>query len=394
MLLFLMLIMPPILVLPMILWNFHRGNDRMIYLLAFFMALWGMYYPPIGDQYRYFFIIKDFADFAKSMELQNYNLVILLCYLANIFEIHLEIIRAICVFISYSSVLAVATDIIRKSPRQELRLPMLLIVFLSINFWIICEGLRWGTACSLAIAGLYWLWVAGRRRLGVFLLIAAITTHLAIFFYLVLLSIFYFIMNICIMRYRVAYLLLCGLLFLTGKFLIFDIAFAIAPDWDMFEVYLAEDAYWNNGFLEDRNTNYMIGVFLQRIPCYLYFILSIFYWKKIRNKMQYFFLAGILGVIFTHSYANVTGRFFSFLLPFVAVLFIFNLRQIRVKFLITSALCIMLFCSFFNHYKVRILRDVVTEVRFLYLPGIMTCFHYYDLKYVKTKFTKDGNYFL
>ena len=64
----------------------HRSYWGSACIIAFAFALFCRYYPPVGDQYRYWLMIYDFDSAKELTDIKNYNLVIALVYFCNIFN--------------------------------------------------------------------------------------------------------------------------------------------------------------------------------------------------------------------------------------------------------------------------------------------------------------------
>ena len=56
-------------------------------IIALALALFCRYYPPVGDQYRYWLMLDDFDPEQVLADIKNYNSVIALVYVCNIFNI-------------------------------------------------------------------------------------------------------------------------------------------------------------------------------------------------------------------------------------------------------------------------------------------------------------------
>ena len=181
----------PLLSLPLIIIEVYNKKRYALVLLACFMGLCAILWPPTGDLYRH---TIDYFDYIgkDEFELQLGQLDYTLYYLSYIFAnwgINFELIRFFFVFFSYIIVFFILEDM-RKTTNfiaKHYRISIC-IFFFSVPFCSIAFGLRYGFACSLMYLGIYYLLIKNRNVGWIYVILAIITHYsLTVVFFLVLL---------------------------------------------------------------------------------------------------------------------------------------------------------------------------------------------------------------
>lgn len=392
------LLLPPVISFPLLLLLFKRNMSNIVFPLAFLFAVWSIYCPPIGDLNRYFILIDNFdvEQFIYTADIMKYNLVTALCYLCNKFGIHLEILRAFLVFISYITFLSISVDIIKKK-HQELssatQVTSLVIMYLLIPLWSIAYGLRWGTACIFLVSGLYYFLIANKKKKGILLIIFTAGIHLAVLLPLFLLSVFY-IVNI---KNKLLFLILSILGIFAGEFILYNLMLLFFPDWSIIDAYMGKDAYYNNGILEDfALKNYIMKFVLLRLPLYFYTGYCFVNWDKyIQTPSRRLFVASILMLAICSMFINIQMRCIQISILLASIDFLFNLPSYRkYNSFLKIALCIVLFYFLCSYISTRKWRDYSREIYFPFVPGIISLFVHYDKDYVYSNIDETGNYWI
>lgn len=153
------------------LWDiFHRikaRDTRYLYLLGMFFVLFGAFYPPVSDNYGYWERYYESADFEFNWAfylLQTEYRDFLYRFLSYLgYSIHLpyEYFKFLLLSSCYILYVWMFNDIVEKHPvlyeHRRLYYFSVLSLFLSIRFFTIISGVRFGVASSWVVVAIYLL---------------------------------------------------------------------------------------------------------------------------------------------------------------------------------------------------------------------------------------------
>ena len=149
------------------------------------MGLCAMLWPPTGDLYRHNMTYFDFHEmsvdqFLDFMELRfDFVLYVVSFSFAQI-SIPFEFIKFLFVFIAYKLTFCVFEDCLCRNPHiGRLNAVGFFIVFFSVQFFTIVQGLRFGFAASLLAFGSY-QYLVRRKRLGMLYIAVSCITHFSV----------------------------------------------------------------------------------------------------------------------------------------------------------------------------------------------------------------------
>ena len=240
------------------------------------MGLCAMLWPPTGDLYRHNMTYFDFHEmsvdqFLDFMELRfDFVLYVVSFSFAQI-SIPFEFIKFLFVFIAYKLTFCVFEDCLCRNPHiGRLNAVGCFIVFFSVQFFTIVQGLRFGFAASLLAFGSY-QYLVRRKRLGMLYIAVSCITHFSVI--PVVLVLFIARLGIKIKSLWIVVLSVVCLLCLNPRVLqsIIDILPINAVAYAALSGYVT--GYWGGEFLEDHSVQYQIAKYLGHLMMYplLYF---------------------------------------------------------------------------------------------------------------------------
>lgn len=360
--------------LPLVLYLMYCQKKYAYYFFGIFIALFTMYYPPVGDQYRYWLIFQDpislfDIDFG-SEDGQWARLLNLIYPISSMIKYcggNFEHVRFILILFTYSfsfnffwnQTLRLRTEVSRKK-----YFFIALFFLLSLPVAPIMTGFRWGTAVIF-----FWLaasyFVIDRKIKAAVFATLAMFFHFAIVPCIALFALCMYVKNIIWKRPGIV--LLAAVL--ISIFLELCIAFLLKfPFFDLVRVYIESDGAWRIGELPyEMSFLSKIGFFFADLMFYIYLIVVstvIFKYKKnnINTDNSYptymflfTFVLIIIFVIFWNFYA-IAGRLKSLIILFassaVMMAVLKKYMHINKKALLLYGLFIAFFFTFpFLSYK-------------------------------------------
>lgn len=138
-------------------------NNKFIYIIGAFCSLFAAYLPPTADAYRYRYLYYNSTDYEFTLHnLWNTEYDFLFPLLSSIFAplgFSFEFFRFILILSCYSLLCWVFLDVVSKNRHLKENKKWLslaiLALFLSIRFYTLAAGIRFGVASSFAIVSIY-----------------------------------------------------------------------------------------------------------------------------------------------------------------------------------------------------------------------------------------------
>lgn len=145
--------------LPLILYLMYQQKKYAFYLLGMFVSLFSMYYPPAGDQYRYWHIFQESLslidtvnDILSSNSVREFSLLHPILSIFKGVGGTLEQIRFTLIFISYFLCINLFWDTTEKyknTVSKKIYFFAFIVFFTSIPVYVTMIGFRWGMATIL-----------------------------------------------------------------------------------------------------------------------------------------------------------------------------------------------------------------------------------------------------
>lgn len=338
----LLFIICPLLSLPCIIYYASHQKKWAYTLLAVFMGLCAMLWPPTGDLYRHNMMYFDFQNmtlinFIDFIKLKLDFLLYTISYIFAKIGIPFEFIRFIFIFISYKLIFNIYEDICKNiEANNQIIKTIFFIFYLSVMFFVIVEGLRFGLAAILLAYGSYQYFAKHNRKGTIYIFLSCIThfSVIPIVLIIILIKIGLKINRALVIILSVACLICCNPTVFQA---IIDILPIDSTTHAALTAYIT--GYWGGDFLEDHSIKYLISKYLGHITIYplIYLVLSQ------KNKSKYQQLANILIICTCACFAISDTLYFR-----IAILFIpigLSLYFVKSKSYKISTTFILLFCS-------------------------------------------------
>lgn len=261
----------PILSFPLLLYYASLRRRWAYTLLAIFMGLCAMLWPPTGDLYRHNMMYFDFAgmdmsQFLDFLKIRFDFLLYTISFSFAKFGIPFEFIRFFFIFITYKLTFRVYEDYACQSAESDNTKKIAFYVFFfSVLFFTTVQGLRFGFATSLLAFGGY-QYLARNRRVGLLYVFASCVTHFSVI--PVALMLFIVKLGLKISKIWIVILsVICLLCFNATVFqLIIDLLPLNASAHAVLSAYVT--GYWGGEFLEDHSLKFQISKYLGHIMMY------------------------------------------------------------------------------------------------------------------------------
>lgn len=261
----------PILSFPLLLYYSSLRRRWAYTLLAIFMGLCAMLWPPTGDLYRHNMMYFDFVEMDKSQFLDFIKirfdfLLYTISFLFAKLGVPFEFIRFFFIFTTYKLTFRVYEDYSWQSAESNNTKKIVFYIFyFSVLFFTTVQGLRFGFATSLLAFGAY-QYLAKNRRIGLLYVFASCITHFSVI--PVAMVLFIVKLGLKITKIWIVTLsILCLLCFNASVFqLIIDILPINATTHAVLSAYVT--GYWGGEFLEDHSLKYQISKYLGHIMMY------------------------------------------------------------------------------------------------------------------------------
>lgn len=138
-------------------------NNKFIYIIGAFCSLFAAYLPPTSDAYRYRYLYYNSINYEFTLHnLWKTEYDFLFPLLSSIFAplgFSFEFFRFILIFSCYSLLCWTFLDVVNKNKHLKENKKWLslaiLALFLSIRFYTLAAGIRFGVASSFAIVSIY-----------------------------------------------------------------------------------------------------------------------------------------------------------------------------------------------------------------------------------------------
>ena len=312
----------PALSFPVILYHASRRRYWAYTMLAVFMGLCAMLWPPTGDLYRHtmdYFAFRELnvREFSYYMEMRGESrfdfLLPLLSFLFAKAGIPFEFIRFLFIFIVYMLAFRVFEDCIRKNPgigNGRTGIAVFFIFFLSIQFFTIVMGLRFGFAVILLAYGA-WQYLEEKKLFGLLFIALSCMVHFSVIPVAMLLFLARF--GVRINNFWIALLCVGAVLCLNSA--VFQRVIEILPisDGEKMAMSVYVSGYWSGEFLEDHSLKFQITKYLSFLMA---FPLMYFAFRNKSDRPLCSFVRLLIPVVFI-CYAVSVTMFFRIGLLFV-----------------------------------------------------------------------------
>lgn len=368
-----------------------RKEPLSLTMLSIFMGLCSFLWVPTGDLYRHNIEYFDFVNFSSDdlfqyMLLRPDFLLYLVSFLFAKLHIPFELVRFVLVFISYKIVFAIYKDVVKQSPiYSRYHKSIILIFFLSVQFFTISQGLRFGFAAYIMVWGIFLLLVNNRKKGFVFIVLANFI-HYSFLLPTILLLII--LLGFKVGKWVTLFLgslfgVILNLLTIEGV-----IDFLPMPEMLKQLALAYTTGYWGGEFLDNYSFKYLLSRHLAIMPIYFLFCLIIL--KKENCKINWYAHLLFLNLIISYSIsATLFFRMsvFSILIFFLAYLLSDKTFAFRYEI---KALMIVFFISFLSQiYTYRRELTISSEFKILF-PAPVAIVNIYSYDWLDENVYEDG----
>lgn len=382
----------PILSFPFIIHSILKKYCNAYYLLAIFMGLVSVLWPPTADLYRHNMMYFDF----KVMNLQQFLnyidgnvdlLYYILLYFFAKMGINFELIRFLFVCISYCLSFNIYAECMKRNPNIHVcHKAIFFLFYLSVPFFTITQGLRYGLAISLFAYGAFFYFYQNRIKWLIYIVIACFI-HFSMF--PVLLILLLVRCNIKISTIHIFVFILLSLLLIKGELLAYLIEILPINEFLKIRIGYYVNGYWSNEFLDEFSLENKISRYLAHFMMYPLLLFS--FYLNGENKYNQFvkFLILIVGVCYLISLT----MFFRISLLFILVsLYAFAAEFGKYKHTYV-ALKIILICGLLSFssqiYKFRREATISREYLLVY-PLPFSLFNSFDYYWIENNISGEG----
>lgn len=376
--------------LPFIFYYIFRRRYEAMTFLSLFMALCSMLWPPVGDLYRHNMMYYEFQkmnieQFVVFLSTRFDFVLYLISFLFAKLGLPFEYIRAIFVFTTYQMTFWIFRDCLRRNPfLGKSYILFFLLFYLSVLFFLVTQGLRYGFAIYLFTFGTYLCFI-DKNAMGLFCVILSIFIHYSLIPYLLLLLIAKFIVNIS--SFKIAFLsVICIFTFSSS---IGEYVVNILPIGDdLNEALLAyTSGYWSGEFLDDHSLFYQLSRILTSVMMYP----LIFFVIKNDAKDEICRYAKLLIVLIAIYYAisnTLFMRISQFFIPIGLYIFVLSYDCKWRKYSLLLLFCGML--SFISQIYTFRREATISREYMLFCPVVVGLSSGYTYNWIIDNVYEDG----
>lgn len=178
--LIILFVLYPFATLPFLFIKIIERKKYAFVLLAIFMGLCAILYPPLGDLYRhslrYFsYFNENGSNWYVDENLTDYFLPIITRVFAN-FKIPFEFVRFLFITISYLLIFKLFLFTYEKNKIVSGYTKLFIVAFLSVPFIYIVTGLRYGFSLCVFVYGIFML--CNKNKLGWGIILLSVSIHI------------------------------------------------------------------------------------------------------------------------------------------------------------------------------------------------------------------------
>lgn len=376
--------------LPFILVEIYNKKRYAFILLAIYMGLCAIYYPPISDLYRH---NSDYYHYTKLSfhdlkgELRFDFILYLISYIFAHCNINFEFIRFLFTTLSYILYFNIFLFFVKEDigiwSNKKYYMLCFSVFFFHIPFFYVCNGMRYGFAVTLLAYGFYLYHFKHRNTSFLFLFLACIT-HFSVTPIVIVLFLYKFVRI-----KRIPIIIISIIILILGKYIlgvvIISIPFITEDLRDYMMGYLL--GTWNGEFLE-------YGSFLNKLAFYLMFysIYPLALILILYNKLAEYKLINLLILLLciVSPFAVIFERSSIAIIP-IFLMCIMDVIKMSQKYKLLYVLLACFSITFFsNIYRERVKFAYSDISQMLYKPLPLLLFHEYDLYWMQENINSTG----
>lgn len=388
----------PLGALPFILEKISWKRRYAYTLFSLFMGICAVLYAPSGDLYRHtkvYFLCQDWGwkEFAGMILLKMDIFLLYLTYVCAKLGIHFEIVRFLFVFVSYECAFWIFRDVVKQNKvLQENRYYYILgflLFFMSVIFFTITQGLRYGLGVYIMGVGLYKLFQKRRKGGWIWVCMAGLI-HFS--FWALLIPVVLFRLRVVRLNKWVVLIITLVLILFSNEFL--QVLISLLPLSEFIKQHLLQyvTGYWAEDFYQDHSFLFRISRILSYwaiYPLLFFFLVS---YRKTDSLYRNFLLFMILVLGISAPFGDIFPRFsYLLILLFLADLFL-RFRPVLSKIRILNVIFCFVMLSFLaNIYSSKRQLGISREYKLLYSSFPVLLWNTYSEDWINKNISEDGN---
>ena len=386
----LLFVLSPILSLPFIFYYISKQKYETMTLLSLFMALCSVLWPPTGDLCRHNMMYYEFQkmsveQFVVFISEQFDFILYLMSFLFAKLGLPFEYIRGLFVFITYQMMFWIFRDCLK----QNLLLCksyflFFLLFYLSVLFFVITQGLRYGFAIGLFTFGVY-RYLVNKNGIGLLCMIVSFFIHYSLIPYFLTFLLSKLIVNISTIKI----VLLSIVCMITFNSSIGEYIINILPIGDDLNKALLAytSGYWSTEYLNDHSTLYLLSRVMTSLMFYplLYFVIRYNINNEINRYAKWLIiLVSIYYVISVTLYMRIA----QFFIPIGLYIFALFYNPRLKRFSLFVLLCGIL--SFFSQIYTFRREATISREYLLFGPVVLALSSEYTYDWIINNVYEDG----
>ena len=387
----LLFILCPILSLPFIFYYISKRKYEAMTLLSLFMALCSILWPPTGDLYRHNMMYYEFQkmsidQFIVFISMQFDFILYLISFSFAKLGLPFEYIRAILVFVVYQMTFWTFRDCLRQNPNLDKSYMLFfLLFFLSVLFFVITQGLRYGFAIYLFAFGAY-LYLIDKNSIGLFCMILSIFVHYSLIPYLLLLLFVKFVANVSSFKI----VILSAICIFTFSSSIGESIINVLPIGDELNrtLLIYTSGYYSGEFLDDHSLFYQLSRILTSVMVYplIYFVVR----NDIEGEMHKYakWLVVLIAIYYAIS-STLFMRISQFFIPIGLCIFVLLYSSKFKRYSLLVLLCGIL--SFVSQIYTFRREATISREYMLFCPVAVSLSSEYTYDWIMDNVYEDGS---
>lgn len=387
----------PLASVPAVFCEIFRQKRYAYTLLALFMGLCAILFPPFADLYRHQMYYQQYVIADEGIKIVTSNGYDFLLYtLSNAFacmSINFEWVRFFFAFASYQIVFCLFSGMIENNPtlstNRKYAFCLFLCLYLLVPFIWIVNGLRFTLSSIIVLLAFYRLYILKAKYDWIVCCFIAIITHFGVIPMILVLIINLLFKNKSFSPRKIFVVSLFAYLF--SNYALLDLIMGFALDENAQRV---ATVYVKNssGFSENRSLFGLIASLLERAALYP-LIIFIFYNRSFHNGAYNFLLSLIVLISLSFPFMVLYERVTLFAIPVFLVYFIWNFS---IKSSVLKYLQCLLLCAIISNLATLYgYREPFMNGRFyklLYSPATFIMQNTYEDSWIRYHLDTEGEF--
>ena len=383
----------PLYALPWIFKGMVRNEKWAFVLFSFFMGLFAILYPPVGDFHQYTmkaatYSLLSWEQFIAIITLKLDFLLYITGYFLDQIHVPFDFTRFLYNFFGYLLISALYRDLRANNPILNEKRIALKSLVIFVGFSLVGNLFRFGFSSQLFMYGAY-LVIYREIKKGWLFVALAVFNH---FSYSIFAAALFFFKTFHIQFSR-KFIIFVGVsaVLLSGD-LFMDVFKALPLPADIIEHYSYYlDGYyakeWQNELTWKEKLARTIGACIQYIMVFMYIML----YTKADKKQTILTNALMLLSFVTLPFTVINGRFMGVMAYSIKVFYFENFKNTKIFRKTLNLLFVLSIMSIFmGAWSCRRQLSISRETQLAYMPSIMILTNTYDMKWIVSNIDDEG----